>query len=80
MCLFIGHSLLKKNARNDWRSIFYVGALNAELKIRLCHLEKKEKDITMRIAMVVDDELMIRHQFAEIISDYGFEKIVEAGS
>ena len=80
MCLFIGHSLLKKNAQNDWSSIFYVGALNAELKILLCHLEKKEKDITMRIAMVVDDEPMIRHQVAEIISDYGFEKIVEAGS
>jgi len=34
----------------------------------------------MRIAMVVDDEPMIRRQVAEIISDYGFEKIIEAGS
>ena len=34
----------------------------------------------MRVAMVVDDEIMIRRQVSEIIAEYGFEKIVEADS
>ena len=34
----------------------------------------------MRVAMVVDDEPMIRQQVADIIGDYGFERIIEAAS